>query len=100
MKRSKFFQTTPFQIVVILQQALHLVIEDATGDSAVIEYIDGKAKIYHGREYTVATNSPTFDKQIEHLKEYKMFGGEKPLPGDNRAGRPVRQGGILPEEFT
>jgi len=77
----EFVQRTPFQIVPILGQPLHLVIEDGTGDSAVIEYIGGKAKIYHGREYTVATNSPTFDRQIELLKEYKTLGGEKPLPG-------------------
>jgi len=78
---TEFVQETPFQIVTTLEQALHVVIEDSTGDSAVIEYIGGKARTYHGREYTVATNSPTFDKQIEHLKEYKTFGGEKPLPG-------------------
>lgn len=82
----EFVQKTPFQIVTILGQALHLVIEDATGDSAVIEYIDGKAKTYHSREYTVATNSPTFDKQIEQLKEYRMFGGEKSLPGTTEPG--------------
>ncbi len=87
----EFVQKTPFQIVTMWGQVLHLVIEDATGNSAVIEYIDGKAKIYHGREYTVATNSPTFDKQIEHLKEYKTFGGEKPLPGTTQpADRFVR----------
>jgi penicillin V acylase-like amidase (Ntn superfamily) len=77
----EFVQKTPFQIVAILEQALHLVIEDATGDSAVIEYVGAKAKIYHGREYTVATNSPTLDKQIKRLRKYETFGGKKPLPG-------------------
>jgi choloylglycine hydrolase len=48
----------------------------------VIEYIDGKAKIYHDRRFTVMTNEPTYDKQIENLKQYRTFGGDKPLPGE------------------
>ncbi|MBX8814609.1 linear amide C-N hydrolase, partial [Ochrobactrum sp. MR34] len=39
---------------------LHLSISDASGDSAIIEYIDGKQVIHHSREYQVMTNSPTF----------------------------------------
>ncbi len=38
---------------------LHLSLSDATGDSAIIEYIDGKQVIHHGRQYQVMTNSPT-----------------------------------------
>src|SRR5262249_9054559 len=65
--------------------ALHLALEDPSGDSAVIEYVGGKPKVYHGKECTVMTNSPTYDKQQEQLKQYKGFGGEKPLPGTNEA---------------
>ena len=60
---------------------LHLMIEDSTGDAAVFEYVNGEPKIYHGHQYVVMTNSPTFDKQIEGLKEYNGFGGNKSLPG-------------------
>ncbi|MFO1452646.1 MAG: linear amide C-N hydrolase [Opitutaceae bacterium] len=28
------------------------------------------------------TNEPTNDKQIENLKQYRSFGGDKPLPGE------------------
>ena len=28
--------------------SLHLAMEDATGDSAIIEYVGGRPKIYHG----------------------------------------------------
>lgn len=35
-----------------------MVLEDSTGDSAIIEIIDGKMVIHHGREYTVMTNDP------------------------------------------
>jgi penicillin V acylase-like amidase (Ntn superfamily) len=48
---------------------LHLSISDATGDSAIIEYIGGKQIIHHDRKYQVMTNSPIFDEQLA-LNEY------------------------------
>jgi choloylglycine hydrolase len=61
---------------------VHLSLADKTGDSAVIEYIGGVAKVYHDKRFTVMTNEPTYDKQIENLKQYRSFGGDKPLPGE------------------
>ncbi len=52
---------------------LHLSLSDATGDSAIIEYIDGKQIIHHSRSYQVMTNSPIFEKQLameEYLEAY------------------------------
>ena len=43
--------------------------------------IDGAFTIHHGSEFTVLTNSPTYDQQLENLKKYKGFGGDLPLPG-------------------
>lgn len=60
----------------------HLTLEDATGDSAIIEFIEGKPKIYHGKQYQVMTNEPPYDVQLDNLKHYKSFGGTRPLPGD------------------
>lgn len=68
-----------------LVPTLHLAINDASGDSAIIEYTDGTPKVYHGREYQVMTNSPTFDKQLELVKEVEGLGGSKPLPGSTLA---------------
>src|SRR5690349_5216056 len=51
-----------------LVPTLHLAIDDATGDSAIIEYTDGKPTVYHDRKYQVMTNSPTYDKQLTLLK--------------------------------
>ncbi|MBL3698207.1 linear amide C-N hydrolase [Leucobacter luti] len=68
-----------------LVPTLHLAFNDASGDSAIIEYTDGSAKVYHSRDYKVMTNSPTFDKQLELLKETEGFGGDKPLPGSTLA---------------
>lgn len=61
---------------------VHLAIEDASGDSAVIEYVNGVQKIHHGREFTVMTNEPELDVQLANIKRYKPFGGALPLPGD------------------
>ncbi|MGE5665156.1 MAG: linear amide C-N hydrolase [Betaproteobacteria bacterium] len=61
---------------------VHVSLSDKSGDSAVIEFIGGKPKIYHDKRFTVMTNEPTYDKQIENLKQYRTFGGDKPLPGE------------------
>ena len=71
--------------------ALHLSISDATGDSAIMEYIDGELIIHHGRDYQVMTNSPTFDKQLALADYWEQIGGTVMLPGTNRpADRFVR----------
>lgn len=64
---------------------LHLSISDASGDSAIIEYIDGKQVIHHGAEYQVMTNSPIFEKQLALNEYWKNIGGTVMLPGTNRA---------------
>ncbi|SEH59723.1 choloylglycine hydrolase [Mycolicibacterium rutilum] len=64
---------------------LHLAMSDRTGDSAIIEYIDGEQTIHHGRQYQVMTNSPTFDKQLAITEYWKDIGGTVMLPGTNRA---------------
>ena len=65
-----------------LELGLHIAIEDASGDSAIIEPLGGELVVHHGREYTVMANSPTLDKQLENLANYRPFGGELPPPGD------------------
>ncbi|OBK79393.1 linear amide C-N hydrolase [Mycobacterium sp. 1164985.4] len=64
---------------------LHLAMSDASGDSAIIEYIDGEQVIHHSRDYRVMTNSPTFDKQLAIDEYWKQIGGTVMLPGTNRA---------------
>lgn len=64
---------------------IHLALDDATGDSAIIEYVNGEAVIHHSPEYRVMTNSPTYDQQIELVKQYEGLGGDAPLPGTNLA---------------
>ena len=64
--------------------ALHLSLSDATGDSAIMEYIDGELVIHHNRDYQVMTNSPTFDKQLALAEYWDQIGGTVMLPGTNR----------------
>jgi penicillin V acylase-like amidase (Ntn superfamily) len=64
---------------------LHLSMSDASGDSAIIEYIGGKQVIHHGRQYQVMTNSPTFDQQLALNVYWKDIGGTVFLPGTNRS---------------
>jgi len=64
---------------------LHLSMSDATGDSAIVEYIGGKQVIHHDRKYQVMTNSPTFEKQLALDEYWREIGGTVMLPGTNRA---------------
>ncbi len=70
------------QIVPIGQPAnvpkalLHLAIEDASGDSAIIEMINGQMQVYHDRKYTVMTNDPPYNIQSQNMAK-----AVPPLPG-------------------
>lgn len=61
--------------------AVHLSVSDASGDSAIIEYLDGKPVIHHGRQYQVMTNSPTYDKQLELNTKWDDVDKNTDLPG-------------------
>lgn len=65
--------------------SLHLSISDSSGDSAIFEYIDGKLVIHHGKQFTVMTNSPTYDQQLALDSYWEKIGGLKFLPGTNSA---------------
>jgi penicillin V acylase-like amidase (Ntn superfamily) len=67
------------------EAALHLSISDSSGDSAIFEYIHGKLAIHHGKQYTVMTNSPSYDKQLALNEYWTDIGGLAFLPGTDRA---------------
>ncbi|MGH2341410.1 linear amide C-N hydrolase [Segnochrobactraceae bacterium EtOH-i3] len=64
---------------------LHLAISDASGDSAIFEYLDGRLVIHHGRQYQVMTNSPSYDQQLALNAYWQEIGGTVFLPGTFRA---------------
>jgi choloylglycine hydrolase len=80
--RSFDFQIEPLILPNGFPTLIHISLSDKSGDSAVIEYRDGEPRIFHDRRYTVMTNEPSYDVQIENLRKYRTFGGDQPLPGE------------------
>jgi choloylglycine hydrolase len=65
---------------------LHVALADASGNSAIIEFIKGEPTIHMGRQYQVMTNEPAYDQQIANMLRYKAFGGTiEQLPGGIQA---------------
>jgi choloylglycine hydrolase len=58
-----------------------LSISDATGDNAILEYINGKLVIHHDPSYTVMTNDPPFEQQLAIAKYWENIPGKTFLPG-------------------
>lgn len=57
--------------------ALHISLQDSTGDSAIIEWRDGKPQIWHGKEYTVLTNQPDYPVHLNNVEKAKPTWGAK-----------------------
>ncbi|TWU35214.1 Penicillin acylase precursor [Novipirellula aureliae] len=75
------------------KSSLHLAVEDVTGDSAIIEYVDGRPEIYHGPEHRVVTNDPPYNEQLVELEKWDFTDATRqtPLPGNvNPTDRFVR----------
>lgn len=86
----KALRAEPFYVVTTESPdgkpgTVHLSISDASGDSAILEYIGGKLVIHHGRQFQVMTNSPVYDQQLALNEYWKQIGGTTMLPGTNRA---------------
>lgn len=67
-----------------IKATVHLAIEDATGDSAIIEYVEGELRVHHGPEYRIMTNDPPYDQQLAFLSEWDFTNATRqtPLPGN------------------
>lgn len=60
---------------------LHWAITDVTGNTLLIEYVNGKITTYKGRDLTVLTNDPTHDKMMAIEAYWQQVGGVNMLPG-------------------
>ncbi|WP_415721301.1 linear amide C-N hydrolase [Photobacterium ganghwense] len=60
---------------------VHMSISDATGDSAILEYIDGKLVIHHNPDYLVMTNDPPYPEQLAIQKYWQTISGSDFMPG-------------------
>lgn len=83
--RKEEFRMVPILAPTGEPGTVHLAISDASGDSAIFEYLEGKLVIHHGRDYQVMTNSPSFDQQLSLTDYWRQIGGSTMLPGTNRA---------------
>ena len=64
---------------------LHLSLSDASGDSAILEWIGGELRIHHGRQFQVMTNDPPYEDQLANQRYWSGVDGRSFLPGTNRA---------------
>jgi len=64
---------------------MHLALSDASGDSAIMQWIGGELKIHHNRDYRVMTNEPVFADQLAITAYWKKVDGLAFLPGTSRA---------------
>jgi choloylglycine hydrolase len=55
----------------------HMAIADATGDSAIVEIQKGKVEIFHGPEFRILTNPPSYQKELENAAKYKNVTQDK-----------------------
>ena len=65
--------------------SVSLAISDASGDSAIVEYLHGTLTIHHSRAHQVMTNSPVFEEQLALNAYWRRIGGMTMLPGTDRA---------------
>ena len=79
LSQSQFNMMAP-QLPNGAQASLHLAITDSSGDNAVFEHINGKLVIHHGKQYTVMTNEPVYDKQLALTDYWSKLNGVF-LPG-------------------
>jgi penicillin V acylase-like amidase (Ntn superfamily) len=85
------------------QATVHVALEDASGDSAIVEFIDGHAVVHHGHEHTIMTNDPAYDEQLELLGslDFSHPSRDMPLPGNvnprDRFQRAAYYSAMLPE---
>jgi len=48
----------------------HLAMADVSGDSAIVEVSDGKLTVFHGEEYRVLTNPPSYQEELANAAKY------------------------------
>lgn len=85
---------------------IHLAIEDASGDSAIVESDRARRVVHHGREFTLMTNDPPYGQQLELLsrQDFSHRNCDMPLPGNvnaiDRFQRAVYYRALLPKPQT
>ena len=85
------------------QATVHLAVEDADGDSAIMENIGRELVIHHGSQYRLMTNDPRYEEQLSLLdaQDFSKPSSELPIPGNvnpvDRFQRAAYFSAMLPE---
>ncbi len=84
------------------QATIHFALEDAAGDSAIIEFAGGEPVIHHGRQYTIMTNDPTYDEQLALIaqQDFSHPSQRYAVAGQRQCGRPVPARRLLQRAAT
>jgi choloylglycine hydrolase len=85
LRKEEFVVVTDFIPGTDKFTTVHLSISDASGDSAIFEYINGKLVIHHNASYQIMTNDPIFEEQLAIKGYWEGIPGTLFLPGSNRA---------------
>ncbi|GLS92454.1 choloylglycine hydrolase [Psychromonas marina] len=55
----------------------HLAMADSTGDSAILEIQNGKLKIFHGEQYRILTNPPSYQEELDDVIKFQNVAQEQ-----------------------
>ena len=78
------FQVATREVVPGVPSLCHMSLSDRSGDSMIMEYLDGELTVHHDRKYGVMTNEPSFDQQLainaywEPIANYSLPGTDRP----------------------
>ena len=65
--------------------SVHLSLSHPSGDSAMMEYLNGKVVIHHDRKFQVMANSPTYHQQLTLNSYWARIDGSKTLPSSHQS---------------
>lgn len=68
--KTEFIEGVPIRI------ALHISLQDTSGDSAIVEFREEGPRIWHGKQYTVMTNQPDYDQHLANVERSKRGWGK------------------------
>ncbi len=78
----------------------HFFTADRKGNAAAIEFLDGKVVVHQGPALPVPVlENSTYDREMERLKTYKGFGGDKPIDLNNKKQPTFVHGARMIKDF-
>ena len=64
---------------------VHLSLSDSSGDSAILEWIDGVLQVHHSADYRTMTNDPPYLEQLAIADYWQGVSPREMLPGSTRS---------------